>query len=101
MHLVLDALLAFLLLGITEAVIKPIAKRWVQRRVLRHAPTVLQHLDQLFPALVGQLNAAELEDYVRTYVEDLTGESWRSPEIDTIFRLFDPRVTAERNARNQ
>ena len=37
----LDLLLAFTLLGLTEAVVKPLAKRWVQRRILRAAPSIL------------------------------------------------------------
>ena len=34
-------LIAFLTLGLTEAVVKPLAKRWVQRRILRAAPSIL------------------------------------------------------------
>lgn len=96
MRLVIDLALGFLTIGFIEAVIKPIAKRFVQRRILRVAPAVFELLDRQMPQLVTQLDGAQLTAIVRHKLESLTGESWSSPEIETIFSLYDPRVTADK-----
>lgn len=96
MRIVIDLLVAFLVLGVVEAVIKPIAKRFVQRRLLQHAPTLLGFLDAQMPSLLQAYRGQELEQVVRTQLEKLTGESWAGENIDEVFRLYDPRITADR-----
>ena len=96
MNWLLDVTTAFLLLGLTEAVIKPIAKRFVQRRLIQHAPTLLRFLDAQMPSLLQAYRGQELEQVVRTQLEKLTGESWAGENIDEVFRLYDPRITADR-----
>ena len=96
MNWLLDVTTAFLLLGLTEAVIKPIAKRFVQRRLIQHAPTLLRFLDAQMPSLLQAYRGQELEQVVRTQLEKLTGESWAGENIDEVFRLSDPRITADR-----
>lgn len=98
MRLLLDLLVAFLLLGLVEALVKPIAKRLVQRRILRVAPLVLSQLDPFMPALLQQCSGAQLEQIVRTKLEALTGESWAGEDLSLLFRLFDPRIAADRTA---
>lgn len=95
MRLLIDLLLAFLVLGLVEAVVKPIAKRFMQRRILRAAPLVLAQLDPYMPALLQQCSGAELEQLVRTKLENLTGESWAGDDLTLFFRLFDPRIAAD------
>ena len=92
-----DLSVSFLLLGIVEAVVKPIAKRWVQRRILRSAPAALELLDRQLPQLFGQLNGKQLQDVVRHKLETLTGEQWSDREIDQVFSLYDPRITANQH----
>ena len=48
----LDLAIVFLGLGITEAVIKPLAKRFVQRRILKAAPAILREVDRHLPELL-------------------------------------------------
>ena len=104
MRWMLDVVVAFLLLGLGEALVKPIAKRFVQRRILRVAPLVYsfgeacgyEQLDPFLPALLQRCSGAELEQVVRTSLEALTGESWAGEDLSLLFRLFDPRAAADR-----
>ncbi|MCP9820225.1 hypothetical protein KBZ18_12095 [Synechococcus sp. Cruz-9H2] len=91
-----DLAVAFLLLGLIEALVKPIAKRFVQRRILRAAPLVFAQLDPYLPALLQACYGAQLEQIVRTKLEALTGESWAGEDLGLLFRLFDPRLAADR-----
>jgi hypothetical protein len=75
MRILLDLLIAFLMLGLVEALVKPIARKFVQRRILSAAPLVLEQLDPYMPALLQQCSGAELEQIVRTKLEAVTGES--------------------------
>ena len=96
MRWLIDLAAAFLLLGLIEAVIKPIAKRFVQRRILMAAPLVFAQLDPYLPALLQACNGAQLEQIVRTKLEALTGEGWAGEDLGLLFRLFDPRLAADR-----
>ena len=96
MRWMLDLVAAFLLLGLGEALVKPIAKRFVQRRILRVAPLVFEQLDPFLPALLQRCSGAELEQVVRSKLEALTGESWAGEDLSLLFRLFDPRAAADR-----
>jgi hypothetical protein len=96
MRWMLDLVAAFLLLGLGEALVKPIAKRFVQRRILRVAPLVFEQLDPFLPALLQRCSGAELEQIVRTRLEALTGESWAGEDLSLLFHLFDPRAAADR-----
>ena len=96
MRLILDLTLTFAGIGLVEAVIKPIAKRWAQRRILAAAPAVLELLDRQMPDLLKQFNGQQLEQIVRHKLESITGESWAQQSIEPIFRLYDPRITADR-----
>lgn len=96
MHWLMDAALAFLLLGLTEAIVKPVAKRWVQRRMLAAAPVVLKHLDDRLPSLLLISDANGVESYVRELFEEATGEDWSGVDLNPFFQLFDIRKAAQK-----
>jgi hypothetical protein len=98
MNLLLDLLIAFLLLGLMEALLKPLAKTFMQRRILQVAPLVFSQLDPYMPTLLQQCSGAELEQLVRTKLETLTGESWATDDLSLLFRLYDPRLAADHAA---
>jgi hypothetical protein len=98
MRLLLDLLFTFLLLGLMEAFIKPLARTFMQRRILQVAPLLFSQLDPVMPALLQQCTGAQLEQLVRTKLEALTGESWASDDLSQLFRLYDPRRAADRVA---
>ena len=89
-------LIAFLTLGITEAVIKPVAKRWIQRRILRAAPVILREVDRRLPELLTLPTGAALESRVRSIAEDVTGESWATDDLRPLFTMFDLRRAVTR-----
>ncbi len=95
MHWPLDLAVAFLALGVLEAVVKPLARRFVQRRILSVAPLLFRQLDPLLPGLLQRCSGAELEQVVRHKLETLTGESWATDDLGPLFALFDPRAAAD------
>ena len=92
----INLLWAFVLLGLVEAVAKPLAKRWVQRRILRAAPAILREVDRRLPELLTLPTGAALESRVRTIAEEVTGESWATDDLGPLFTMFDLRKAADR-----
>lgn len=91
MRALVDAIWVFIGLGITEAIVKPIAKRWVQRRVVQAAPAVLQKMDSILPELISLPDGIAVEAKVRAIAQEVTGENWDSVDIGPLFDLFDLR----------
>lgn len=89
-------LIDFIAIGLTAAIITPIAKRVVKRRLIRWAPIAMDILDREMPQLFGNRSGQELTDMLRTKLETLTGESWSDTDLDDLFRLYDPRITADK-----
>ena len=92
----INLLWAFVLLGLVEAVIKPVAKRWVRRRILRAAPAILREVDRRLPELLTLPTGAALESRVRSIAEEVTGESWATDDLGPLFEMFDLRKAADR-----
>jgi hypothetical protein len=90
---ILDLFWSFLLLGLLEAVIKPIAKYWVQRKIILLSPAVLAYLDDVFPFLLKDTTPVNLEAIVRSKFSELTREDWSDVNIDYFWEVYDPRVT--------
>lgn len=90
-------LLDFIAIGLTAAIITPIAKRVVKRRLIRLAPTAMDILDREMPQLFGNRSGQELTDMLRTKLETLTGESWSDTDLNQVFELYDPRITADKS----
>jgi len=99
LHWLLDLGVSFVLLGLLEALVKPLAKRWMRRRLLRYGPAALALLDRQLPQLFGQLDGSQLEAIVRHKLESLTGESWSDADLDALFALYDPRLTANHHVQ--
>ena len=95
MHWLLDLTIAFLALGLVEALIKPLARRFVQRRILAVAPQLFSQLDPLLPGLLQSSTGEQLEQVVRQKLEAITGESWATDDLEPLFELFDPRAAAD------
>ena len=87
----MNLLIIFLGIGLTEAVVKPVAKRWMQRRILKAAPVILRAIDARLPELLTLPTGAALEARVRSIAEEATGESWAEDDLGPLFELFDLR----------
>jgi hypothetical protein len=88
--------LAFLLLGIQEALIKPIAKTILKKKIIKHAPAAMQFLDEKMPGAFSRYNARDLNIQLKERLELITGESWGEKEIDEMFKIYDPRINANK-----
>ena len=96
----IDLAIIFIGIGLTEAVVKPIAKRWIQRRILRAAPVILREVDRRLPELLTLPSGAALEARVRTIAEQVTGESWATDDLGPLFELFDLRQAVGLESRS-
>jgi len=94
--LFLELTYAFAILGLTEAVIKPIAKKFIQAKILKYAPMVFDALDPVMPELIAKYDSKELEVIVREEFEELTGEDWSNVNLNTFWQLYDPRKNADK-----
>jgi hypothetical protein len=96
MRWILDAAIAFLALGLIEAVVKPLAQRFVQRRLRAALPALFAAVDPLMPRLLEHYEPGHLEAIVRSKLTEITGDDWSTKDVDLFFQLYDPRRNAER-----
>jgi hypothetical protein len=96
MRLVIDLAIAFLSIGFAEAVVKPLAKRFVERRIQAAAPIVLAELDRRLPELLETGGRKAIEGLVASQLEAATGQAVRQGDVERIFELFDLRIAGER-----
>lgn len=87
--------ISFLTLGVVEAIIKPTAKKIVQRKIIKFAPLVYKAIDPMMPYLLVRYSGPELEQIVRRKFEELTGEDWSQADIEPFWRWYDPRKNAD------
>jgi hypothetical protein len=90
------AAVGFVAIGLDEALIKPIAKKFFKRRLLKYAPIAMQLLDEQMLGLLAHGSGSRIETLLTERLESLTGESWKKSEINELFSLYDPRITADR-----
>jgi hypothetical protein len=91
------AAIAFISIGIEEALIKPIAKRFVKKKIIKYAPVAMQFLDEQMPRMIVQNTGDGIGASLRKRLESITGESWEDKEIDEMFKIYDPRITADKH----
>lgn len=97
---VTDAVFFFIGLGISKALIEPIAKLVIKNKVMRFAPAALKLLDEQMPGFLGKWSGEDIEQLVRQKLESVTGESWSKQEIDSVFQLYDVRIGASKALNN-
>lgn len=96
LSLLLDLVYGFATLGFIEAVVKPIAMRFVRAKLLKYSPLVLDALDPVMPELIAKYDGQELEIIVREKFEELTGDDWSKENLEPFWRLYDPRKNADK-----
>lgn len=99
MDLLFDALIGFVLLGITEAVIKPLAKYVVSSKIRQYGPAVFDFLDKNMPELLIQYNGEQLAEIVKHKLQDVSGAPVTTQDIERLFQLYDPRLTANLHSK--
>lgn len=91
------ALIGFVSIGIQEVLIKPIAARFIKRKILKYAPAAMQFLDEQMPRMIIQSSSEGINELLRSRLESVTGEEWGDREINEMFRIYDPRITADKH----
>jgi hypothetical protein len=91
----------FVGVGFAKAIVEPVAKKFFQTKVLKYAPVMLQMLDERVPRLLGKASGKEIEQMVKQKFEELTGESWGDDDVDSLFRLYDVRIAADKALKNE
>lgn len=84
----------FVALGFTEAVLKPLAVKFTQRRLLAAAPAVLKLVDPLMPDMLKNCSSEELDAKVRSFFEEVTGTDWSKTDLTEFYRMYDVRKAA-------
>lgn len=97
-HVLFDFLIFFLVLGLVEAVVKPIAYVYTKWKIVKVAPYILDQLDFIMPEMIREKTGAEIEEFLRNFLSEKTGEDWKQNEIDFFFtRFYDVRAAADKN----
>jgi len=87
----LDLFVAFVLLGVLEAIIKPVAIRVIQWKVIKYGALAMSFLDQHVKDFTD-LEGEQIENALRNYMEEVTRTEWTDRDLDKIFRLHDMRL---------
>jgi hypothetical protein len=99
MRWILDALVAFFTLGFTEAVVKPVATRLVDRQLRRALPYIYEHLDNEMPSLLRTATPELMTSQIAASISKVTGEIATPRQIEQVVSLYSPIAAALRNAR--
>jgi hypothetical protein len=95
MNWIFDLLFSFLLLGLIEGLIKPVARNLFRKKLFAIAPQVLERLDSVLPTVLGRSSGEEIESYTRRVLHEMTGEDWSDVDIEPLFSMFDIRKAAD------
>jgi hypothetical protein len=94
-----DGVIAFFILGVVEALIKPIAKTLIRKKILKYAPVAMSFLDEQMPRMIVENDSIQMRRFLKERLESLTGEGWDDKELDEMFKIYDPRITADKHQR--
>jgi hypothetical protein len=95
MHWIFDISLAFLVIGLTEAIVKPIAKGLVERQLRKILPVAMEYLDLSMPEMIFQYTGEQMNTALKMKLEDVLGRSISQSELDYVFKTYDPRISSD------
>lgn len=95
----LDGLIAFLAMGLTEAVIKPVAKRAIDRPLRKALPFVYERLDQEMPVLLRTADPEVMTAEIAASIAHATGNPATARQIEQVVALYSPIKAVLRNVR--
>lgn len=96
---IVDGLIAFLVMGLTEAVIKPLAKAAIDRPLRRALPYVYERLDEEMPTLLRTADPEVMTAQIASSIAQATGNPATARQIDQVVALYSPIKAALRNVR--
>ena len=96
---VIDALIAFLVMGITEAIIKPLATAAIDRPLRRALPAIYERLDNEMPELLRTADPEVMTAEIAATIAQATGAGATARQIEQVVALYSPIKAALRNVR--
>jgi hypothetical protein len=94
-----DGLIAFLILGLTEAVIKPLAKGAIDRPLRKALPYVYERLDNEMPVLLRTADPEVMTAEIAATIAHATGNPATARQIEQVVSLYSPIKAALRNMK--
>jgi hypothetical protein len=95
MHWILDLVFGLLTLVAVEALVKPLIRYVLNQKIRKYGPAVFNFLDKNMPELLLQYNGEQLNEIVKHKLQDVSGpRSITQRDLEILFKLYDPRVTA-------
>lgn len=94
--IVVLALTGFVSIGFTEAIIKPIATKFVRKSIFFYAPIFCEIADRLIPGVFGEYTGAEIDAIIRKELSDETGKSWDDVDLSPYWSVYDVRINADK-----
>lgn len=91
------AVSTFLTLGVSEAVVKPLAKAVIDRSLRRVLPHIYARLDQEMPTLLRTATPEVMTSQIATVITQATGKAASAQQIARVAQLYDPLKAALRN----
>lgn len=95
----IDGLIAFLMLGISEAILKPLAKAAIDRSLKRALPYVYERLDDEMPTLLRTAAPEVMTAEIAASIAQATGSPATARQIEQVVALYSPIRAALRNVR--
>jgi hypothetical protein len=95
MHWFFDVSFAFVTLVVTETIVKPLIHYFFNKNIRKYGPAVLDFLDKNMPELLLQYNGHQLAEIVKHKLQDVSGQAVTQRDLDALFKLYDPRFTAD------
>ena len=95
----IDAAIAFVLLGITEVLIKPLAMVVVRRPLKNALPYIFEHLDNEMPTLLREADPEVMTAEIAATIAQATGNPATAQQIEQVVTLYSPIKAALRNIR--
>lgn len=96
---IIDAIIAFLTMGITEAIIKPLAKALIDRQLRRAMPYIYQRLDNEMPSLLQVATPEVMSAHIASTIAQATGNPATARQIEQVVQFYDPIKAAARNIK--
>jgi hypothetical protein len=93
----LDAAIAFVVMGLTEAVLKPLAKSMIDRPLRRALPYVYEQLDNEMPTLLRTTTPEVMAAEIGATIARATGNPATARQIEQVAQLYDPLKAVLRN----
>ena len=93
----IDAAIAFLVMGITEAIIKPLATAAIERPLKRALPYIYERLDDEMPTLLRTADPEVMTAEIASTIAQATGNPATARQIDQVVALYNPIKAALRN----